>query len=128
MKFAFFGYNIGIEILIFIGVLYLIIVMNTMYSCCNWNGIKEGLTNPTETTETLQTNTSLPTDSINSNPIMQPPNIEVMKPISLDISTDTTTNPLIIPNQMEPLPSLEPSKTKTKSQCLLECANYPNDV
>jgi len=127
MKFAIFGYNIGIEVLIFIGVLYLIIVMNTMYSCCNLNGIKEGLTNP-ETTDTSQTNTSLPTDSMNSNPIIQPPNIEVMKPISLDISRDTNSNPSIIPNQKEPLPSLEPSKTKTKSQCLLECANYPNDV
>lgn len=36
------GFTVNIEILILIGVIYLILVINTVSSCCNVNGIVEG--------------------------------------------------------------------------------------
>jgi len=42
MKFSIFGISITVEMLILIGVIYLIIVLNTISSCCNMHGIMEG--------------------------------------------------------------------------------------
>jgi len=42
MAFSIFGISISIEMLILLGVVYLIIIVNTLTSCCNMNGIMEG--------------------------------------------------------------------------------------
>ena len=42
-----FGYKINLEILILIGIAYLIMVVNTISSTCNVSGIVEGLTKKT---------------------------------------------------------------------------------
>jgi len=60
MKISVFGFSITIEMLILLGILYLIIVMNTLYSCCNWNGITEGL----EVNSPSQTNTMYKSDKM----------------------------------------------------------------
>ena len=36
------GFSLNVEILILIGVIYLILVINTVSSCCNVTGIMEG--------------------------------------------------------------------------------------
>jgi len=41
MKFSIFGISISVEILILIGVISLIIMLNTTSSCCNMRGIME---------------------------------------------------------------------------------------
>ena len=43
-----FGYKISLEILILIGVIYLILVSHTVCGCCNMRGIMEGLENMTK--------------------------------------------------------------------------------
>jgi hypothetical protein len=43
MDISFFGYKINLEILILIGIAYLIMVVNTISSTCNVSGIVEGL-------------------------------------------------------------------------------------
>lgn len=43
-----FGYKISLEILILIGVIYLILVSHTVCGCCNMYGIMEGLENMTK--------------------------------------------------------------------------------
>lgn len=47
MNISFFGYNINLEILILIGIIYLILVSHTVCSCCSLNGmgLLEGLAN-----------------------------------------------------------------------------------
>jgi hypothetical protein len=42
MDLALFGFKLNLEILILIGVVYLIMVVNTLTSCCNVTGITEG--------------------------------------------------------------------------------------
>jgi hypothetical protein len=44
MDISLFGYKINLEILILIGIAYLIMVVNTISSTCNVSGIVEGLT------------------------------------------------------------------------------------
>ena len=43
MEISIFGYKINLEILILIGVIYLIMVGHTIGGCCNFHGIMEGL-------------------------------------------------------------------------------------
>ncbi len=43
MEISIFGYKISLEILILIGVIYLILVGHTFCSCCNMRGIMEGM-------------------------------------------------------------------------------------
>jgi len=52
MELSIFGYKINLEILILIGVVYIIIVVNTIVGTCNIRGIAEGFTNVTK--EALQ--------------------------------------------------------------------------
>ena len=47
MDISLFGYKINLEILILIGIAYLIMVVNTISSTCNVSGIVEGLTKRT---------------------------------------------------------------------------------
>ena len=42
MDLAFFGFKVNLEVLILIGIVYLILVVNTLTSCCNISGITEG--------------------------------------------------------------------------------------
>jgi len=48
MDISLFGYKINLEILILIGIVYLIMVVNTISSTCNVHGIVEGLTKKTK--------------------------------------------------------------------------------
>ena len=43
MNISLFGFNISLEILILIGIIYLIMVAHTVGGCCNINRIMEGL-------------------------------------------------------------------------------------
>ena len=42
MDLALFGFKLNLEVLILIGIVYLILVVNTLTSCCNVLGITEG--------------------------------------------------------------------------------------
>ena len=42
MELSFFGFKLNLEVLILIGIVYLILVVNTLTSCCNVTGITEG--------------------------------------------------------------------------------------
>lgn len=42
MDLAFFGFKVNLEVLILIGIVYLVLVVNTLTSCCNVIGITEG--------------------------------------------------------------------------------------
>jgi len=42
MDLSFFGFKLNLEVLILIGIVYLILVVNTLTSCCNVSGITEG--------------------------------------------------------------------------------------
>jgi hypothetical protein len=42
MDLAFFGFKVNLEVLILIGIVYLVLVVNTLTSCCNVSGITEG--------------------------------------------------------------------------------------
>jgi len=48
MELSIFGYKINLEILILIGVVYIIIVVNTILGTCNIRGVVEGLTGITK--------------------------------------------------------------------------------
>lgn len=45
MDIAILGYKLNLEILILIGIVYLILVSHTVCSCCNMHGIMEGIQN-----------------------------------------------------------------------------------
>lgn len=45
MNVSLFGYKLNLEILIFIGIVYLILVGHTVCGCCNTHRMMEGLTN-----------------------------------------------------------------------------------
>jgi hypothetical protein len=42
MDLSIFGFKLNLEVLILIGIVYLILVVNTLTSCCNVSGITEG--------------------------------------------------------------------------------------
>ena len=42
MDLSIFGFKLNLEVLILIGIVYLILVVNTLTSCCNITGITEG--------------------------------------------------------------------------------------
>ncbi len=42
MELAVFGFKLNLEVLILIGIVYLIVVLNTISSCSNVTGITEG--------------------------------------------------------------------------------------
>ena len=45
MELSFLGYKINLEILILIGIIYLILVVHTLYGCCNVGKIMETFSN-----------------------------------------------------------------------------------
>ena len=57
MDLALFGFKLNLEVLILIGIVYLILVVNTLTSCCNVLGITEGFaTNGIMEADTLTKN------------------------------------------------------------------------
>jgi hypothetical protein len=75
MDISILGYKLSIEILILIGVVYLILVGHTVCGCCNVNGVMEGLQNMAagkkmtatiSTTPSLSTTSSTPSSSSSS--------------------------------------------------------------
>lgn len=42
MDLSILGFKLNLEVLILIGIIYLILVVNTLTSCCNVSGITEG--------------------------------------------------------------------------------------
>ena len=50
MDISIFGYKLNLEILILIGIIYLILVGHTVCGCCNMHGIMESMTNNTDNT------------------------------------------------------------------------------
>jgi hypothetical protein len=42
MDLSLFGFKLNLEVLILIGIVYLVLVVNTLTSCCNVSGITEG--------------------------------------------------------------------------------------
>jgi hypothetical protein len=42
MDLSIFGFKLNLEVLILIGIVYLILCVNTLTSCCNITGITEG--------------------------------------------------------------------------------------
>ena len=62
MNISLFGFNISVEILILIGILYLIIVLHTVCGCCNVHGIMESLTNMGTDMKTDMSNNNLAMD------------------------------------------------------------------
>ena len=42
MDLSILGFKLNLEVLILIGIVYLILVVNTLTSCCNVSGITEG--------------------------------------------------------------------------------------
>lgn len=45
MDLAIFGFKLNLEVLILIGIVYLILCVNTLAGCCNVRGIAEGYEN-----------------------------------------------------------------------------------
>jgi len=58
MDISILGYKLNLEVLILIGVIYLILVGHTVCGCCNVKKIAEGLTTATTTTTTPTTTAS----------------------------------------------------------------------
>ena len=53
MDITILGYKISLEVIILIGVVYLILVGHTVGSCCHYNNIMEGLTTMTKNIKNL---------------------------------------------------------------------------
>lgn len=56
MDISLFGFKLNLEILILIGVIYLILVSHTVCGCCNMGKIMEGLSDMTSTSNDSNTN------------------------------------------------------------------------
>jgi hypothetical protein len=57
MDISIFGYKIGLEILILMGIIYLILASHTFCGCCNFYSLIEGMDNNTMGTGTMGTGT-----------------------------------------------------------------------
>ena len=56
MNIELFGFKLSLEVLIFIGIIYLVIVVNTLYGCCNTEGFVGANTNYGESSQFSLTN------------------------------------------------------------------------
>ena len=59
MDISIFGYKIGLEILILIGVIYLILVGHTICGCCNFYSLIEGMENTGNLAQTAPGNSTM---------------------------------------------------------------------
>jgi hypothetical protein len=121
MNIELFGLKISLEVFILIGIIYLVIVVNTLHGCCNMEGFVGANTNYGESSQFSLTNdTSIDPNSWNMPNLTttkgQPPNKDVM-------------NVLDRPEQPIPLPEGEMlmfANTPFKPEC---CPNtYSNSM
>jgi hypothetical protein len=121
MNIELFGLKISLEVFILIGIIYLVIVVNTLHGCCNMEGFVGANTNYGESSQFSLTNdTSIDPNSWNMPNLTttkgQPPNKDVM-------------NVLDRPEQPIPLPEgqmLMFANTPFKPEC---CPNtYSNSM
>ena len=112
MNLELFGFKLSLEILILMGIIYLVIIVNTLYGCCNKEGFVGANTNYGESSQFSLTNDKLiDTNSWNM------PNLTITKgrPLSKDV-----LNVLDRPEQPIPLPEGEMlmfANTPFKAEC-----------
>lgn len=112
MKLELFGFTVSLEVLILIGIIYLVIIINTLHGCFKTEGFVGANTNYGESSQFSLTNDKLiNTDSWNM------PNLTTSKghPVSKDV-----LNILDRPNQPIPLPEGEMlmfANTPFKPEC-----------
>lgn len=88
MDISIFGYKLNLEILILIGVIYLILVGHTLCGCCNYS-LMEGLDNMTKpATDMPSTMSSDNTSTTNSIPAPAPAGDMVGKPKDKSVKTN----------------------------------------
>lgn len=112
MNLELFGFKLSLEILILIGIIYLVMIVNTLYGCCNMEGFVGANTNYGESSQfSLTSDNSINTNSWNM------PNLTITKgePLSKGVS-----NVLDRPEQPIPLPEGEMlmfANTPFKPEC-----------
>ena len=67
MDISIFGYKIGLEILILIGIIYLVLASHTLCGCCNFYSLIEGMDNNTTTNGTSNVTGSVPAKATTKN-------------------------------------------------------------
>ena len=67
MDISIFGYKIGLEILILIGIIYLVLASHTLCGCCNFYSLIEGMDNKTTTNGTSNVTGSVPAKATTKN-------------------------------------------------------------
>ena len=112
MNLELFGFKLNLEVLILIGIIYLVIIVNTLYGCCHTEGFVGANTNYGESSQFSLTNDKL----INPNS-WDMPNLTMTKgqPLSSGVS-----NILNRPKQPIPLPEGEMlmfANTPFKPEC-----------
>ena len=112
MNLELFGFKLSLEIIILIGIIYLVMIVNTLYGCCNMEGFVGANTNYGESSQfSLTSDNSINTNSWNM------PNLTITKgqPLSKGVS-----NVLDRPEQPIPLPEGEMlmfANTPFKPEC-----------
>ena len=112
MNLELFGFKLSLEVLILMGIIYLVIIVNTLYGCCNTEGFVGANTNYGESSQFSLTNDKL----INTNS-WDMPNLTMTKgqPLSQGVK-----NVLNRPQQPIPLPEGEMllfANTPFKPEC-----------
>ena len=99
MNLEILGFKLSLEVLILIGIIYLVMIVNTLYGCCNAEGFVGANTNYGESSQFSLTNDN----AINTNS-WDMPNLTMTKgqPLSQDVK-----NVLDRPEQPIPLPEGE---------------------
>lgn len=121
MNIELFGFKLSLEVLILMGIIYLVIIINSLYGCCNYEGFVGANTNYGESSQFSLTNNKLVnTDSWSM------PNLTIVqgKPPSLGVQNILNRSP-----QPVPLPKGEMlmfANTPFKPEC---CPNtYSNSM
>jgi hypothetical protein len=112
MNLEILGFKLSLEVLILIGIIYLVMIVNTLYGCCNTEGFVGANTNYGESSQFSLTNDN----AINTNS-WDMPNLTMTKgqPVSQDVQ-----NVLDRPEQPIPLPEGEMlmfANTPFKPEC-----------
>ena len=112
MNLEILGFKLSLEVLILIGIIYLVMIVNTIYGCCNTEGFVGANTNYGESSQFSLTNDN----AINTNS-WDMPNLTMTKgqPVSQDVQ-----NVLDRPEQPIPLPEGEMlmfANTPFKPEC-----------
>ena len=121
MNLELFGFKVSLEVLILMGIIYLVIIVNTLYGCCHAEGFVGANTNYGESSQFSLTN-----DKITNTNSWDMPNLTMSKgqPLSQGVK-----NILDRPQQPIPLPEGEMlmfANTPFKPEC---CPNtYSNSM